>query len=184
MSVTVQGHPCIAFKDSSSYYSVLARGYARSNGLGDWRNTCLTLSVDIRLHNFAFTLHMDFILVNDLPNCDAVFGLQFSNLCRSSECDWLYDLLPITNLPPEVIQPLPPLLLSSGRPAIVQSAMSLNSPLVSFSAVDSLTPGLTESIGVSVSHKTTKNMVGPDLSGDAGEFKLVVSIYSMPRTII
>ncbi|KAJ3850501.1 hypothetical protein EV368DRAFT_66561, partial [Lentinula lateritia] len=65
MSVTVQGHPCVAFKDSSSYYSVLAGGYARSNGLGDWRNTCLTLSVDIRLHNFAFTLRVNFILEDD-----------------------------------------------------------------------------------------------------------------------
>ncbi|KAJ4472842.1 hypothetical protein C8J55DRAFT_491037 [Lentinula edodes] len=144
MSVTVQGHPCVAFKDSSSYYSVLTRGYARSNGLGDWRNTCLTLSVDIRLHNFAFTLRVDFILVNDLPNCNAVFGLQFSNLCRSSECDWLYDLLPIATLPPEVIQPLPPLPFSSGRPAIAQSATHLDSPLVSFSAADSSTLGLTE----------------------------------------
>ncbi|KAJ3899575.1 hypothetical protein F5879DRAFT_926147 [Lentinula edodes] len=79
MSVTVQGHSCVAFKDLASYYSVLSHQYVRSNGLDDWRSSCVTLSVNIRLHNFAFTTCVDFILVDDLQNCDVVFGLQFSH---------------------------------------------------------------------------------------------------------
>ncbi|KAJ3859977.1 hypothetical protein EV359DRAFT_85804 [Lentinula novae-zelandiae] len=163
MLVTVQGHSCVASKDLASYYSVLSRQYVRSNGLNDWRSSCVTLSVNIRLHNFAFTTRVDFILVNDLQNCDVVFGLQFSNSCHSSECEWLLDHLPAIKVPLIEHLPLPPLPFYSGRPAIIQSTLSCSSdpPLNSIPAMDTSLQDVIVANGVSDTYNTTKNMVGP-----------------------
>ncbi|KAJ3915081.1 hypothetical protein F5877DRAFT_70188 [Lentinula edodes] len=109
MLLTIAGHSCAAAKDDTISQSVISRNFIRSAGFGNWRNDSVLATVNFGFSNFAYTLPHDFVVLDVLPDYDAVFGSQFHRSCRFSECLPFYDSLPNVQSSLEYFLPLPSL---------------------------------------------------------------------------
>ncbi|KAJ4476339.1 hypothetical protein C8J55DRAFT_516622 [Lentinula edodes] len=129
MLLTIAGHSCAAAKDDTISQSVISRNFIRSAGFGNWRNDSVLATVNFGFSNFAYTSPHDFVVLDVLPDYDAVFGSQFHRSCRSSECLPFYDSLPNVQSSLEYFLPLPSLpRINRLSPVNVTYASAVNVP--------------------------------------------------------
>ncbi|KAH7869057.1 uncharacterized protein C8R40DRAFT_1220074 [Lentinula edodes] len=101
--------------DVTIFQSVISRSFIRAANIGNWHCDVIVATVNFGLSNFGYTLPLDFIVLDELPGYDAIFGLEFQQRCQSSDCNWIFDNLPLVQsslegriplsfLPPVTIQ--------------------------------------------------------------------------------
>ncbi|KAJ3848973.1 hypothetical protein EV368DRAFT_67836 [Lentinula lateritia] len=95
MLLTISGRPCLAGLDVTIFQSVISRSFIRAANIGNWHCDVIVATVNFGLSNFGYTLPLDFIVLDELPGYDVIFGLEFQQRCQSSDCNWIFDNLPL-----------------------------------------------------------------------------------------
>ncbi|KAJ3935925.1 MAG: hypothetical protein NXY57DRAFT_987703 [Lentinula lateritia] len=127
MLLTISGRPCLAGLDVTIFQSVISRSFIRAANIGNWHCDVVVATVNFGLSNFGYTLPLDFIVLDELPGYDVIFGLEFQQRCQSSDCHWIFDNLPFVQSSLEGRIPLsflPPLTIQ--HPVNIQSVGSTN----------------------------------------------------------
>ncbi|KAJ3859996.1 hypothetical protein EV359DRAFT_67689 [Lentinula novae-zelandiae] len=76
MLLTIAGHSCAAARDDTISQSVISRSFIHSAGFSDWRKDSVLATFNFGFSNFAYTSPHNFVVLDDLPDYDAVFGSQ------------------------------------------------------------------------------------------------------------
>ncbi|KAJ4492443.1 hypothetical protein C8R41DRAFT_867315 [Lentinula lateritia] len=76
MLLTIAGHSCAAARDDTISQSVISRSFIHSAGFSNWRKDSVLATFNFGFSNFAYTSPHNFVVLDDLPDYDAVFGSQ------------------------------------------------------------------------------------------------------------